>query len=345
MITLEELYPKFIHVYLTVMKITSFIGVLVSLCAILIIYFRTPLCMGSFKPLLLLYTMSQFFFELAQLLYEPIGLRLIAVTYPRGLLSPMKIGTSKAFLLFLIFDFLTMNVLLVMMLINRYFAMRNSIPKIRKVYEYPIFYYVILTALLVFSLPFGIYFIYYSSFFRTTEDTAKMIRENIIGGEQLLAWQPSLLSANVDTPIRPIPFIFFSSVMGIVVLFFIIFFVLCICKLKTSFHEFSLNAKALHIMLLKCVLLQCLTTMSTMTSCVGALVLSLLLRSSSITQYVAFFFAWALPIVDCSFTIVVITPYREFVLQFLSTILSRKSKQDSGISMDEIGKDRRITSQ
>ena len=327
------------------MTTTSFIGILISFCVILIIYFQTPLCMKSFKPLLLLYTISQFFFELGQLLYEPIGVKSVAVTYPRGLLSPMKIEISKALILFLILDFLAMNVLLVMMLINRYFAMSNIIPKRRKIYEHPAFYYIILTVFLLSVLPVGVYFIYYSSFFRTAEETAKMIRENVIDGEELLSWQPSLLSANTEAPIRPILFIYFSFIMGIIVLFFIIFFFLCWHKLRTSFHEFSLNAKALHIMLLKCVLFQCLTAMSTMTICVGTLTLLLVLRSSSVIQPVIFILAWVFPIVDCSFTIIIIRPYREFFLQWLSTILFRKEKIDNGLSMDDIGNARRTTIQ
>ena len=202
------------------MTITNSIGTVVCFCLILIIYFRTPSSMKSFKPLILLYTISQFLLELNQLFYKPTGTNIVQVIYPRGLLIPMGTELSKFLLLYLVLDFFAMNGLLDMMLINRYFAMRSIMLKKRRFYEYPRFYYFLLIIVTVYFLPVGIYYFYYSSFFLTGEETANMIRENINRAEILLSWQPSFLSTNKETPIASIAYITLGSIVSDCIAFY-----------------------------------------------------------------------------------------------------------------------------
>ena len=324
-LTFENVYDEsFINIFSSIMTVIGFTAVLILFCMILIIYFKTPSSMKTVKIYLLLYTIFGFYFELIIILYKPIGISSISTIYPIGLLSPMDSKISQLLMTFMISSLLGMILWFILMLIDRFFAMSNYTSKNLKFYRNPIFYNVILFLNYIIDILLCIYVVYFSPFFRSPEDTAEYIRMTVLDGERLLNIQPKLLSSDWTT-MTPL-IVAFGATISYLIPFFI-FFALCVYKLKTSLHKFNSYMKKVHVMLFKCIVFQCLSILATVGLPVIVEILAIIYKLPEAFVLIPYAFIWSFPIIDCFVTIIIIRPYREFVLNiFRKVSLIRKSE-------------------
>ena len=313
-IILEEIYDEdMADIFVTIMSIIGYIGAGSSIAIFLIIFFKSPAPMKKFRLYLLAYVYCNFIMEVDILLYKPIYIPKLILSYPRGLLSPMNDLVSRILIgILFIIGFIILAVF-IMMLIERYSAMSiHGSLSIRNFHKHPTFYTysnLVMFVIWTTSLLSGLFFF---NLFSPADETFVIIQNYVIGGEKLLNFQPSLIRVNRKV------FKYIGSIFGIVLFFYVIgliaLFYFCHKALKEDSSKYSKKTWENSKMLFKSMCFQLLTMICFIVITLITMLVVLFLNLPSIH---AFYFAialiWTFPIIDNAVIIVTITPYRRFI--------------------------------
>ena len=313
-IKIEDIYDERIaDIFVLTMSIIGCIGTVSSICVLLIIFFKSTASMKTFKLCLLCYAFCNLAIELTILLYKPIYIPQLIMLYPRGFLSPMNDVTSKILSLMVFICACGIMIIFLIMLIERYAAMSIHPPLARwNFYKHPTFYIVLLWIFLPVIALFFIFIVFALNAIYPAKETFELIQKYVIGSEQFLSFQPSLIRVNQDI-VKLLSPIFFVIILAYT-FFLILYFVLCFKALKNS-SAFSAKTWETNKMLFKSVCFQFLTMISMI---VLPLFLLIVLVALNLTSKYIFYFIvmipWVFPIVDHIVIIMTIAPYRIFVL-------------------------------
>ena len=316
LLKLKDVYNKDIaDIFVLVISIIGFVGVLLSVFTFFIILFKSTPSMKKFKFYLLWYTASTASAEIFILLYKPIYFSSFAIIYPRGLLSPMDATTSKLFLLGILVSGFGIMVFLLIMLIERYFAMSIASSSNRFSWlKNPNFYIYCWYLLFIVACIIAVFFVFIFDSFYDPKITQNIILSNTVNGIELLTFQPSLVQFNniVFRYLGPV-------IICAIVLYFtclLAFYSLCFYSYRKYYSKFSSSTRETNKMLFRSLNFQMLM----MIFCVMFPMISIVITSyldsfSEYVYYMSIAVLWSAPIVDTIIIIFSIRPYRYFVLE------------------------------
>ena len=320
---LEDIYDENVaDIFVIVMSVIGWIGIVSSITVFLIIFFKTPLFMKKFRFYLLCYVFCNLVAELVTLLYKPIYIPEFIVIYPRELLSPMNDTTSKLLFGILFTSGLGNLVIFLIILIERYAAMSINGPlSMKTFYKHPTFYIFsewVIVCIVTISSFLSIFLI---GVFYPAEETYVITKNYIIGGDKLLNFQSNLIRLNQRIFKSIAPFFIFVFFLHAVTL--IIFFILCFRSIKNYSFKFAVKTLENNKMLLKSICFLFLTMLCFVILPLTALIIIMFLNLSSkyIFYYVVVMIS-TFAILDNIVIIMTITPYRKFIVGKLNWLKS-----------------------
>ncbi|KAE9556633.1 hypothetical protein FO519_000039 [Halicephalobus sp. NKZ332] len=353
-VTLEDVFDlNAVEVMKRVTDILSIATIILSVFVIYLILTATPKYMYGLRPYLLFYIFSGLSEKILAALFKPFVIFPYGIYYPVGWLAPMSHTTVQIFSpTTYVVTFLLLTSLL-MLLIDRYFAMTVTNPNTAPFYKKKFFYLFLCLTVSAISCSIDFYANLFMDQYNYGDVTARYLLRKVSGSQKLLDYQPDLLSFNLSVT-------FPQALMGYSVIgcgaFFLFLFsafiILNIFVAKKAMHFVSVRSRKNHNMLIKMTYAQILGLLGFIfIPQISFFYLPAYIANSS------YIFAVGLTIQDCfllydiGVTVICIKPYRNFVTNLFCKctnkpdVLAGSSKiSDMAVKLNTISRFESMTS-
>lgn len=300
-------------------KITDVLSIATIILSIFVTYLIlaiTPRYMREIKPYLLFYVLTGLTEKIIAALFKPFVIFPYSIYYPVGWLAPMSHTTVQilsATTYFMIFLLLTS---LLMLLIDRYFAMTVTNSIITPFYKKKVFYLFVCLAVTAIVFAVNIYANLFMDQYNYGEVTTRFMLRKISGSQQLLDFQPDLLSFNlsVTAPQLLIEYTIIGFGSFFLVLF-IVFIVLNVVAAKKVMHLVSVKSRKNHSMLIRMTYAQIVGVVGFIfLPHIAFLALSMNIKNTSYLFAVALTVQDFFLLYDLAVTVFYIKPYRVYIV-------------------------------
>ena len=325
---LEDVFDlKAVEIMKRITDILSIATIMLSVFVIYVVITVTPKYMHGLKPYLLFYVLSGLSEKLLAALFKPFVIFPYGIFYPVGWLAPMShtmvqvLSPSTYVVTFLLLTSL------LMLLIDRYFAMTVTNVVAAPFYKKKLFYLILCLTISTIACLINYYANFFMDQYNYSETTAQLMLKKISGSQRLLDYQPDLLSINLSSTLASTLTGYSVIICGAFFLvLFTVFIFLNITAAKKAIHFVSVKSRKNHNMLIR----------MTYAQIIGLLAFIFLPQFSFyyLSGYfsnASHLFAIGLTIqdffllYDISVTVICIKPYRTFVIN----LICKWSKQPS----------------
>ena len=250
---LEDVFDlKAVEIMKRITDILSIATIMLSVFVIYVVITVTPKYMHGLKPYLLFYVLSGLSEKLLAALFKPFVIFPYGIFYPVGWLAPMShtmvqvLSPSTYVVTFLLLTSL------LMLLIDRYFAMTVTHPESAPFYKKKLFYLFLCLTVSTVACAIDFYANLCMDQYNYGEVTAQFMLRKISGSQKLLDYQPDLLSFNLsNTAPQTLTGYAVMGGGGFFLVLFTVFIFLNIIAAKKAINFVSVRSRRNHNMLIR----------------------------------------------------------------------------------------------